>query len=178
MAQKPIIFLDIDGVMNSEDCFRGEHGQDWGTRPVNALNAIIKRLAPCEIVISSSWRYWFDDAEMAEHLRRNGVVGAPIIGHTAIHVPERPRGQAIWDWLERNSERQLWVILDDYWDMQVPELSGSHIRTMWATGLGPEHVEPAVAVIKRQRQQIRATERRLAAAAKKARAAKKAGGGR
>lgn len=161
---KPVIFLDIDGVMNSADHFKGDRGDEWGQRPVGALNAIIRRLRPCDIVICSSWRYFFDDAQMAAHLKRNGVRGAPVIGHTAAHGVEQPRGQCIQQWLDEHPDRQVFVILDDSPEIWQPELKAAHVQTMWDTGLGPEHVEPAVAIIRKQRQQIRAAEHRLAAA--------------
>lgn len=149
MEKKPIIFLDIDGVMNSNDHFKGEHGENWGDRPVKALNAIIAALAPVDIVISSSWRYWFDDVEMAAHLERNGVVGAPIIGHTMIKMTEPERGHCIRIWMKEHGNGRPYVIVDDN-EILGKDHTHRFIKTEWATGLGPEHVKPMVEAIEKQ----------------------------
>lgn len=147
---KPVIFLDIDGVMNCNQHFKGQQGDAWWDRSVRALNAIIKGLAPVDLVISSSWRYYFNDDEMTEILKRNGVVGAKIIGHTAIRFTEQPRGHCIREWLQDHPRRKHFVILDDSPEVTGPDLEPHHIMTTWETGLGHEHVPPAIRIVRNQ----------------------------
>ena len=142
-----IVFLDFDGVMNSEQWFwRGgaPGGEQFDPESVVALNEITVRTG-ARIVVSSSWRHFHDDAALREILGRNGVSGlmigsTPRLGRNEVGPPdcdfgERPaeRGDEIEAWLDEHPEVSSFVILDDDSDMRglLPRL----VQTEWKVGL-------------------------------------------
>ena len=153
-----ILFLDFDGVLNSEAFFRA-HGNRYlpetlDTLAVARLNAILARTG-ARVVVSSTWRLGYSQAELQAILERHGFAGE-IIGVTpqieevdadgirvALH---RPRGQEIQAWLSAQPEApEAFVILDDQDDME--HLAGRMVQTTFATGLGDPHVEAAVQML-------------------------------
>ena len=58
MNEKPIIFLDIDGVLNSQlyaERMTREHGSGYYDLDPHAIE-LLNELADCDFVLSSSWR--------------------------------------------------------------------------------------------------------------------------
>jgi len=125
-----IIFLDIDGVLNSNAWFKSE---EYNIKAKNMsfpdthldkkcifnLNYLCN-LSGADIVISSTWRE-FDYCASA--LRRNGVTGN-IIGTTpclrkklenGLYIG-KTRGEEIQAWLDNNGY-EFYVIIDDCSDM-------------------------------------------------------------
>lgn len=106
-----IIFLDIDGVLNTR--------ANWGQRGVGALTpelvvrvAKLAKATDASIVISSTWR------------RRDGIVRViELLEQTGFHhareyvIGETPwvgsRAEDIANWLSRNEGVEAYVILDD-----------------------------------------------------------------
>src|SRR5688572_10201913 len=89
-----IIFLDFDGVLNSD-----KSTQELGTRyrfsrvSVEAFNSIL-RGEDARIVISSSWREHWTLKENAQFLERDGVSPGRVIGKTP-SLEGRERGLEI-----------------------------------------------------------------------------------
>jgi hypothetical protein len=113
-----IIFLDFDGVLNSERSV-----QRFGTRyrfaeeNVTALNEIV-RATEARFVITSSWREGLTLAEMISFLERNGVVSGRVVGKTKFLQTER--GFEINDWLQAVPYSvSSFAILDDRDDMAM-----------------------------------------------------------
>lgn len=108
-----IVFLDIDGVLNS-DPFRRIQDRMGLTGPldrfdsvnVSHLNALIRFLG-ADIVVSSAWRYFYPDDELTSILTVVGVVGS-IIGHTP-RFPGSRRMGVIRSMAERHTEIQGWL---------------------------------------------------------------------
>ena len=153
-----IIFLDIDGVLNSaaylkrwrDETFRHEKGEKKGDRwiemidelAVPLLNKIIE-VTGAKVVISSTWRI-LNSAEMIQtYLNKKGFVGE-IIGCTP-RLPFDDRGTEIERWLKTHDPVESFVILDDGSDMG-PVLDRL-VHTTWATGLQQEHVERAIELL-------------------------------
>lgn len=76
-----IIFLDIDGVLNTERNNNKNYGRPRPFDPeaISALNKIIKE-TDAKIVISSSWRYMYDTESMGELLFLEGLPKDIVIG--------------------------------------------------------------------------------------------------
>ena len=137
-----VIFLDIDGVLNSEvlalkleaqhralghedpaspdyaakcDCFKIHHQLDRAA--VHRLNDII-RVTKAKIVVSSTWRKIFEASELRQILREHGLVGE-IIGETpdGHHVPELLEMYGHPERLYRGYEI-------DFWLKKHPEVEG------------------------------------------------------
>jgi len=132
-----IIFLDIDGVLNSTRSFiatnRGEAEQRWSNDDwlfsrerltldpiaVGLLNSLVKNTG-ANIVVSSSHRKFFRPAgvlllrELQDYIQNLGVV-QPVLDATPV-MHNRPRGVEIDAWME-NRRIEKYVILDDSSDM-------------------------------------------------------------
>lgn len=140
-----IIFLDIDGVMNSELFYKDKHQHvrykernddapkgSWDIDPrcIDLLNHIVDK-TNAKVVISSSWRSSYSINELQELFKYCEFEGE-IVGKTP-HLVFRsnmeytysiPRGCEIKAWLELNKDklgdkmsRIKYVILDDDSDM-------------------------------------------------------------
>ena len=117
----PVIFLDIDGVLNSQRSCAALGGFPYPLSPQNwhlfdpvavgLLRRVVQKTgAVC--VLSSSWRGLLDDLEPLA-----STIGVPIIDKTRSTVGRERRGDQIRDWLGANPEVAVWAILDDDRDM-------------------------------------------------------------
>ncbi len=144
------LFLDFDGVLNSEAHFAQfddrEPNRDENLDPVaiERLNRIVEA-TDCKIVISSTWRHWASQGNLQRLLARRGfrhelsVVGmTPWLGG--------PRNFEIQRWMDYYSVRVEQIcILDDWEDMG--HLAHRLVKTSWETGLLDGHVERVIAML-------------------------------
>lgn len=120
-----ILFLDIDGVMVlGKVRGNGLHGHDpFDKLCVSALNRIIE-MTECDIIITSTWKHFFDQIQMEEIFAWNGVRKVPI-GFTQDR-PNDPkssqerqteidRGREILTWLKDHDGTGIssWCAVDD-----------------------------------------------------------------
>lgn len=169
MAAK-IIFLDIDGVLNSDEWFVSKeyysimakrddeyHRSEFDPKAVARLNNIIKR-TDAKIVVSSAWRCYDNIKEI---LKVNGIKGK-MIGQTRdldlelgyAFTGRIPRGLEIREWLSENYERFLsrpsdtlaYCILDDVPDMLLSQKE-YFVHTDKSKGLTDDLVEKAVGIL-------------------------------
>ena len=91
---KKIIFLDVDGVLNSDDWYNKTRGRsgDFDPEAIALLNQM--ESIGVEVVISSSW------GESADKPLKDVGLKLPIIGHTE-HFYQ--------DWLTRGNEIEKWI---------------------------------------------------------------------
>ena len=129
-----VIFLDIDGVINSHDNIwartalwkdlgvpsRDEYGHLFDERCVMLLEWIISKTG-CKIVISSTWRksgllamerMWKDRGLPGEVV---GVTLSYPLKHVVDKYPNEDgdRGYEIQDWIDRNKPERYCIIDDD-----------------------------------------------------------------
>lgn len=134
-----VIFLDFDGVLNSEASFRlevrkrTERIQDT-LCPVNCSNFqfILEKVPDVQVVISSTWRVLHELNWLKEKLSSYNIDSSRVIGITP-RVFSGYRGKEIKEWLEDHSEVTDFVIIDDASDME-PYMD-KLIQTHWKTGL-------------------------------------------
>lgn len=115
-----IIFLDIDGVLNSQDWFcsddpnRGKGNFD--PIAINRLNWVIEE-TDAKIVLSTSWR---NDPKIFDTFKQVGVNGE-ISGKTdyfATGINYLYRGNEILKWCNEHDDKIIsYVIIDDDEDM-------------------------------------------------------------
>jgi hypothetical protein len=136
-----IIFLDIDGVMNSEvyHSTLDTKKKNWRRFDPEAVKMLIKLVEEfdAKIVVSSLWRF-VAKKELATELKESHLVNflhqdwkTPVIepGH---------RGKEIKMWLDQHPDINEFVILDD--DSDVLEVfSDKFVRTDYYDGLQAEH---------------------------------------
>ncbi|MBE6544233.1 MAG: hypothetical protein E7675_07505 [Ruminococcaceae bacterium] len=151
-----VIFLDIDGVMNSKS-YDLERKSDKGimdpTR-VELLKKIIDKTG-AEIVLTSSWRRGWSRYENA--CFGGGKILWQEFSRAYIEVYDKTdelgdRTKEVKAWLEDNPETEEFVILDDIhfgWE----DLDDRVVKTSYYTGRGLEehHVNEAVKILNGER---------------------------
>jgi hypothetical protein len=143
-----VIFLDIDGVLNSRDYFMTCApfsttllAEKIDPVAVERLNRIT-RATEAVIVISSTWRLGFQHnlIGLKELLRRHQIE-ADVIGMTPNSSGNR--GAQIQSWLDdHRGEIEQFIIIDDDDDMN--DLSDNLIKTTHEHGLQEEHIFPCI----------------------------------
>lgn len=146
-----IVFLDIDGVLNSAQWF--EHFPTpgkWDLDPVlvKRVNAIVET-ADASIVISSNWRVHMRPQHLVDLLEKQGLYPHRIVGMTPRlfnGTTIGPRGPEIAEWLKRDQDRtEKFVILDDRDDMGnlIPFL----VQTNGEIGITDTDVDRAISML-------------------------------
>ena len=155
-----IIFLDIDGVLNSRETIMSNHEKrqrgEFTTPKIDGCGSdvcaphktLVDRLnkitgqTGAYIVVSSTWRINKTVVELRELLRAFGVTGTVLDKTPRLF---KRRGFEIQEWLDKGSpygEIEKFVIIDDDSDMEhlMPHL----IKTTNEKGLQDEHVKEAI----------------------------------
>lgn len=122
-----ILFLDIDGVLNSVRTSMAFGGYPMELTHLEAFDQVAIKLlqrlcdsAGIQIVLSSAWRLHFPFKNVGQALE------LPIIDRTA--YLGTTRGVEINDWLVRHPEVETWAIIDDDNDM-LPDQQTRFVRT-------------------------------------------------
>jgi hypothetical protein len=142
---KKILFLDIDGVLNSEQSAhywneRGKENGGFSKRnpefcPLSVCNLkyVLKQIPDLQIVVSSTWRIGSTLQELKDTLSKHAGVDpervidtTPFDGHFG-----RIRGKEIQAWLDLNPTEKF-AIVDDDSDME--HLMDHLIHTSWREG--------------------------------------------
>jgi histidinol phosphatase-like enzyme len=163
-----LIFLDLDGVMNSNDFYvsRGTKTQSQDVEEfylnmidpsaVDLLNTLVQE-CDCKVVISSTWR---DSAIEHNVLKRKGFIGE-VIGRTPLYteMPKQSyetthmRGYEIRQWIEDNIEHpsiyKSYVIFDDDMDM-LESQKQNFIHIDFMKGLQTENIQEAITILTEQ----------------------------
>lgn len=151
---KPVIFLDIDGVLITLKSFGQGKKSGRSAQPmsecVEQLNRIVRETG-AGIVLSSTWRYDNDPVELLHRFRVEAeCLGAtPELirqtrGSSLVVVPQR--GDEIRQWLTINEGVERFVILDD--DDDMGKLKPFLVQTTFADGLTAETADDAISLLK------------------------------
>lgn len=130
-----ILFLDIDGVCNSEETFRKEPHQHFPIDPYMAfMVGKIVLDTGCKVVLSSSWRH---HPESVKEIEKRIVPIHDKTGSCCTGI----RGAEIYWWMQKNvphtvrgEEGFRYAILDDDSDMLLWQ-KDSFFQTSFKTGL-------------------------------------------
>lgn len=158
---RPIVFLDFDGVLNTEQyqaqlAVNGKPTKDtWGPLfdplAVENLRRILDA-TNAQIVISSSWRYvhsldslrmMWKVRELPGEIRDTLACGATYIS----------RGEEIEYWLKRN-ERPDYVIIDDLDDFS-PAQRYHYVETNPIVGISEVDAQNAIEILRESRAERR-----------------------
>ena len=163
-----ILFLDIDGVLNTER--QHDHCVNEGIVPVDNFGyafdpeavANLKRIVNetgADIVISSSWKLWGLDA-MQRMWTRRGLPGKVIditpntesdemlisIDLSYMDIPAI-KGSEIKEWLSSNGQQvPQYAILDDLPDL-LPEQESHFVQTDPRIGITEDDAEQVISIL-------------------------------
>lgn len=163
MNKSSLLFLDIDGVLNSDNFLKeglkknlkhsyGDVGDGWENawdsvweiddRAVELLNKIIVK-TDCKIVLSSSWRFNWTLNNFIKMLRCHNFKFDKdvLIGMTPL-VDLSYRGAEIQKWIDENKFEGRFAIVDDNDDMK--ELKSHLFLTTFDEGLTEDIAESII----------------------------------
>lgn len=154
-----IIFLDIDGVLNSQDFYQKrfdkEKEDEIDLLAIENLNRIVD-VTNANVVISSTWRRGSEICQLQELLDKFGFKGK-VIGKTpCLDNKFFVRGNEVFGWLKRNvndfitgtsqGDSTTYIILDDDSDMLLCQKDNFiHIDSKF--GLTKENAEQAIKIL-------------------------------
>jgi len=153
-ATSPVIFLDVDGVLNSWDWHdrRADKRQEIDPEAVDQLHTLCFA-SGAVVVVSSAWRIprkpWL---QLLRVLRKAHI---PVIGRTPTTVVEDPstpyegRGNEVKAWRDDYGHSGPYVILDDR-DEFLSDQKEHFVMTSIHTGLRRGHVKRAVDILRRK----------------------------
>ena len=156
-----VIFLDIDGVLNSKFWDESHQmeisdGKHIDTEKVILLSKLVNR-TNASIVFHSGWRFWFDEnikptRKESEHLvNLLAKEGMSISGVTPDFTTEEIRktkkfskvkADEILTWLHEHPETENWIVLDDL-DLHNEEIARHQVMTDSEYGLTAYDVDKA-----------------------------------
>lgn len=159
--KKNIIFLDIDGILNSIIFSESHPNEDFDPNATKCLSDIYHK-HNCDIVLASTWKNTNHPNEpdvyhmyqkLIHHLANYDMT---IADQTPDHFHDRPR--EIYMWLQQHPETENYIILDD--DFGPSAYSEYHlekhlIQTQFFClryedgGLQPKHVQQANTILKK-----------------------------
>lgn len=122
-----ILFLDIDGVLNSSNGRRREsfkHNRACTLHTLFEENMEVLRsiidVINCKIVISSTWRNNFTLEELKTIFSVYNIPKHIIIDTTIVDHNAHTRGFQINEWLKNNRVNKFVIIDDDVCDIDLP----------------------------------------------------------
>ncbi len=152
-----IIFLDIDGVLNSSAYDRFKSDTDGNIDKTRL--ALVKKLVnktDAKIVLTSSWReHWEKDPADRDEI---GIEIAADFAEAGLEIFDKTpkqgyleRSQEIRMWLAENDDVESFVIIDDNiygWG----ELSDNFVATSYRIGRGleEEHIQRALEMLEKK----------------------------
>lgn len=161
-----VIFLDFDGVLNSQGSFLFEHnerkrfaekskvdGEKGPKGPVNEslchvctsnFQFVLEQYKEVKIVISSTWRELFSIDWLKEKLASYHIDSSRVIGITP-SAWGNYRGAEIKMWLNEHPEVTHYVIIDDNDDGLTENHGASRfVKTSWEGGMTFAHAEELI----------------------------------
>ena len=138
-----IVFLDFDGVLNLD--INNYTGNFKDKEPIENLNKFCID-NEFKIVVISSWRKSLNYREL---LYKSGLnKNIEILGAT--DILEKDRESEIIDYLEKHTNINKFIILDDG---DFNELSKYQIKTIFEKGFNNEKYQEAISLIKRKQEE-------------------------
>lgn len=158
---KHIIFLDIDGVLNS-DSWNAAHRKERDDgilidRDKVALLAGLIRKTDAGMVLHSGWRFWFDNhrkpirqeaARLTEMFCLEGLTLYDVTPDFSTDEIRRTKkfslvkAREILSWLEMHPETERWIVLDDL-DLHNDMVHRHQVQTDQAVGLTAQEIRLA-----------------------------------
>jgi hypothetical protein len=160
-----VIFLDIDGVINSNFWFESHQKEiSDGTlidKEKIELVARIVNKTGAVLVMHSGWRFWFDNTMQPIRKEAQNLIdllldcGLSIYSMTPDLTTEEIRkakmfskvkASEIFLWLKQNPNIDKWIVLDDI-DLHNDELAIRQVQTNAEIGITENDVDKAIELL-------------------------------
>ncbi|MBQ4036918.1 MAG: hypothetical protein IJC84_02210 [Clostridia bacterium] len=144
-----VLFLDIDGVLNSAYGGTSSDGPIMKEGKLRRVRRIIEETG-ARVVLTSSWRSHWDVQEekrsaagkkLHEVLLSHGI---EITSKTPTH--RNGREEELWTWLALHPETQNFAVLDDAF-LEADFLEGRVVRTASFRGLSESDAKRAIEIL-------------------------------
>ena len=160
-----VIFLDIDGVLNSEEFFKNNQSEAIDRSNAKILKSIIDKTGAA-IVMSSGWRLWFDDNMMPKNRYSQCLFdilcefNIKLFGKTPDFSTEEIRtkktfshvkAKEIIAWLSEHETVEKYVVLDDF-NLNNEEINSHLVRTNAQIGITEDDAKRVIDMINFSRQ--------------------------
>jgi hypothetical protein len=153
----PIIFLDVDGVLCTQNMWKQEVIAEDGYSEFNHicvenLNKLVE-LTNARIILTSTRRINKTVEEFEAIMHRRGFAGkvADKINHNT-ELSSTTRTEEIREWINRNGVPDKYVIIDD--DSRIADVGEPYIhhwvRTSYHRGLDESALEQALRILKKE----------------------------
>lgn len=151
-----VLFLDIDGVLNTNDGnekhqTKLRRGKPIDRKKVKRLGKLI-RYTGAKLVLHSGWRFWFDENKLP--LRKEAAYLLRLLEKQKLSIYDMTpdltteeiraakrfslvKAEEILAWLDAHQEVEVWAVLDDL-DLQNERVASRQIRTDPSAGLTRE----------------------------------------
>ena len=141
-----VLFLDIDGVLNSAFVLDEQRRGDAIDRGmVERVNKIVDATG-CKIVISSTWRILHPLGQLTALLRQHGMRDVVIDKTPRLDATYFNRGDEILIWIGNHPEVMNFIALDDSAG-EFDKIRDHLVATTWKHGLQDEHVVKAITLL-------------------------------
>ena len=122
-----IIFLDVDGVLNSEETFiknqriyetTGKHLADLDEDKISLLKEIVEA-TDAKIILSSTWRYYWRKEKKEMEVDSLGRELDKMLNKQGLYIFDKTpslrddRGIEIITWLSERNDVTNWIVIDD-----------------------------------------------------------------
>lgn len=144
-----VIFLDFDGVLNSQTSFiyenaRRKRHKEQGVKGrvpetlsrecAATFQELLYQYPEVKIVVSSTWRTLFTLDELRAKLNEYNIDGSRIIDKTG-QLFSGNRGHEIQNWLDQHPEVTHYIIIDDNdWGIVQAHPPEKFVKTSWEFG--------------------------------------------
>lgn len=160
-----VIFLDIDGVLNSKQWNESHQKEIEGGKLIDSttvrLLAEIVQQTGSLIILHSGWRFWLDESLQAIRKESENLLnlleenGLSIYAMTPDLTTEeirrtkefgRVKAKEILLWLEQNENVESWIVLEDL-DLLNDRVRNRQVQTNSEYGMTQEDVEIAIKML-------------------------------
>lgn len=159
-----IIFLDVDGVLNSK-FWDNDHqreiseGKYVDIEAVKLFGKLVKR-TDAKVILHSGWRFWFDEAMrplrpeadfFADAMQNEGIQIAGVTPDLTTEEIRRTKkfslvkADEILQWL-KESPHGNWVVIDDL-ELNNSEIRRHQVKTDAEVGITEKDVDKAIAIL-------------------------------
>ena len=157
-----VIFLDVDGVLNSEEFLKNNPDQLIDKNKVSILKNIIDKTGAV-LVMTSTWKLWFDDNMMPRggYSKRFydifSLFDIKLFGKTPDFSTEEikmtktfshVKSKEIIQWLNSNKNVEQYIVIDDL-DLRDEEINKHLVRTDGSIGITEEDAKRVIKMINR-----------------------------